>query len=431
MTLLLIGLVTSAFASSSINTSNTSFDVQPFRIDLMKAIPHLNALVEHTRLPEKALYPRAGIDFGIQLDFLRDLQTEWLNEYSWAKQEAGLNQLAQYTTTIEGQNVHFVHEKSQDKDAIPLLLLHGWPGSFQEFQPIIKPLTESWTSPAGKNVSYNVIVPSLPGFLFSSAPPQDWKNADTARLFNTLMTEVLGYSTYALHASDWGCDIGYELYSSYNSSARAAHFVTVPFTPPSPQEIANNNITLSDVAKVTQQRGVDWSTIGIGYFTEQTYKPNDIGLALTTTPSASWHGSAEPSSFVCEPLLLHIKFLRLTSNPRRVRSTSWNGTIRPNTHRNPHRHVTVLPNGSFQSAAWIYAQNPGAFNRAYVKPATDAPMFFSLFEYNMLYWPQAYIEKVGNLIFYKEHDFGGHFAGLDNPPALIEDLREMGVYFKP
>jgi hypothetical protein len=77
------------------------------------------------------------------------------------------------------------------------------PGSFQEFLPVIKPLTQSWTSPTGQNVSYNVIVPSLPGFLFSSPPPQNWTIVDTARLFNTLMTDVLGYSKYALHATDW------------------------------------------------------------------------------------------------------------------------------------------------------------------------------------------------------------------------------------
>jgi pimeloyl-ACP methyl ester carboxylesterase len=114
-----------------------------------------------------------------------------------------------------------VHEKSDDEDAIPLLLIHGWPGlclnlptsgiilrrifsgSIQEFLPIIKPLTQPWTSPTGKNVSFNVIVPSLPGFLFSSPPPQNWTNLETAHLFNTLMTDVLGYSKYALHGTDW------------------------------------------------------------------------------------------------------------------------------------------------------------------------------------------------------------------------------------
>jgi pimeloyl-ACP methyl ester carboxylesterase len=106
---------------------------------------------------------------------------------------------------------------SGEQDAIPLLLLHGWPGkyshrpllapilfpgSFQEFFPVIKTLTQPWTSPTGKRISFNVVVPSLPGFLFSSPPPQNWTNSDTARLFNILMTEVLEYPTYALHGTD-------------------------------------------------------------------------------------------------------------------------------------------------------------------------------------------------------------------------------------
>ncbi|KAJ7171768.1 Alpha/Beta hydrolase protein [Mycena crocata] len=404
---LLFGLLTSSLATKSHNST-----VRPFRIDLGKGIAHLQTLVKNTRLPEKPLYPGAGIEFGIELDFLRDLQTQWVDDYDWSKQEAELNQFAQYTTIIEGQTVHFVHEQSANKDAIPLILIHGWPGSFQEFLPVIKPLTQSWTNSTGKNVSYNVIVPSLPGFLFSSAPPQNWTNADTARLFNTLMTDVLGYSKYALHATDWGADIGYRMYESYNASVRAGHFVFLPFNPPSPQEIADQNITLSDAAKVTLQRTVDWTTIGSGYFREQSFKPNDIGLALYDNPvgQLAWIGGN----------------IKLWSDPRAGTGPS----ALTNTAILTATSLYYLT-GSFQSAAWIYAQNTGAFRDEYTKPATDAPMLFSLFEYNILFWPKEYAAKVaGNLVSYKEHDFGGHFAGIDNPPALIEDLREMGLYFK-
>ncbi|KAJ6573917.1 Alpha/Beta hydrolase protein [Mycena vulgaris] len=401
----LLGLVSTAWAS----TCNAT--VHPFRIDLGKGIPHLEALVKNTHLPEKALYPAAGIEFGVELDFLRDLQSQWVGEYDWAKEEAELNKFAHYTTTIGSQIVHFVHEKSHDKDAIPLLLIHGWPGSFQEFLPVIKPLTQSWTSPTGKKVSYNVIVPSLPGFVFSSAGPQNWTVADTGRLFNTLMTDVLGYSEYALHATDWGGGVGYAMYKSYNTSVRAAHFAFLPFAPPSPQDIADNNITLSEIAQVTLQRTVEWNTIGNAYFLEQTVKPNDISLALYDNPvgQLAWIGGnfklwSDPRAGTAPSALTHTAILTATS--------------------------LYYLTKSFQSAAWIYAQNAGAFSDAYTKAATDAPMFFSQFKYNILLWPREYVAKVGNLVWYKEHDFGGHFAGIDNPPALIEDLREMGDYFE-
>ncbi|KAJ7467166.1 Alpha/Beta hydrolase protein [Mycena latifolia] len=141
------------FASNSAEASatNHTFNVKSFKIDLSSGIPHLKDLVRNIRLP--ALYPNAGPDKGIELDYLRELKQ---------------NGFKHYTAVIEGQTVHFVHEKSNDPDAIPVILLHGWPG-----------------------------------FVFSSAPPENWIVDDTARIFNTLMTEVLGYSTYTVHGTDW------------------------------------------------------------------------------------------------------------------------------------------------------------------------------------------------------------------------------------
>ncbi|KAF8213735.1 Alpha/Beta hydrolase protein [Mycena galopus ATCC 62051] len=386
--------------------------VQPFKIDLAAGLPHLQTLANNTNLPAEPLYPDAGLEFGIELDLLRDLQTQWVSEgFDWATQEAELNQFAQFTTTIGDLIVHFVHETSQDKDAVPILLLHGWPGSIQEFLPVIRPLTQSWTNTTtGKNISFNVVVPSLPGFLFSSSPPQNWTNQETAGLFNTLMTDVLGYSKYALHATDWGGDIGYRLYETFNTTVRAASFTAVSFQPPTPQDIADNNITLSAVGSVGLQRSVDYFAHDQGYFEEHTFKPNDISLALYDNPvgQLAWIGTG---------------FVRW-SDPR------------AGTGPSVLNHTTILTgvslyylSGTFQSSVWQYARNAGVFRTEYTRAPTDAPMFFSMFEYNIFFWPQEYVAQVGNLVSYKEHDFGGHFAGLDNPPALIQDLREMGLYY--
>ncbi|KAJ6601056.1 Alpha/Beta hydrolase protein [Mycena vulgaris] len=391
--------------------NNASFNLRPFKIDLTSEIPRLKALVKNTRLPTKALYPDAGPEKGIQLDVLRELRTEWLETFDWATQQKELNQLKQYTAVIEGQTVHFVHQKSENPDAIPIVLLHGWPGSFHEFLPVINPLTQLWTSTTGKNVSYNVVVPSLPGFTFSSPPPVNWTTDDTARIFNTLMTEVLGYPNYAVHGTDLGCVVGYSLYSFFNTTVRAAHFVFLPFFPPTAQDIAENNITLTDVQKVTEQRTIDWSTTGNGYRVEQANKPNDIGLALYDSPvgQLAWMGTN----------------FKLWSDPRAGTPPS----VLDNTAILTAVSLYYLTD-SFLSSAWIYAQNPNGLRALYTKAPTDAPMLFSQFEYNIGLWPAEYAAKVGNLVSYKVHDFGGHFAGLDNPPALIEDIREMGLYFK-
>jgi pimeloyl-ACP methyl ester carboxylesterase len=137
----------------------------------------------------------------------------------------------QFTSNIEGLILHFIHERSSDPHAIPLLLNHGWPGSFLEFTPIIKELTKVATTSTGKPISFHVVVPSLPGFAFSSAPPANWTLEDTARIQHTLMTQILGYKEFATHGTDYGSGPAYTLYANYSRSTRAAHFTFIPFLP--------------------------------------------------------------------------------------------------------------------------------------------------------------------------------------------------------
>ncbi|KAJ6588189.1 Alpha/Beta hydrolase protein [Mycena capillaripes] len=342
----------STTALARANTTSNNFDVKAFKIDLTDEIPRLKSLVKNSR---------------VELDVLQELRTDWLIRFDWEAQQAELNHSS--LLLLKDKLCIFLHEKSKSADAIPVILLHGWPGeffclprSFYEFLPVIKPLTQS----SGKEVSYNVVVPSLPGFIFSSAPPANWTVDDTARIFNTLMTEVLGYSTYAVHSTDWGSAVGYRLYGSFNTTVRAAHFVFLPLFPPSAQEIAENNITLSDIQNPLNG-------------------PNDVGLALYDNPvgQLAWIGG---------------KF-KQDSDPRAGTPPS----VLDNTAILMSVSLYFLTE-SFLSSVWIYAQNPNSFSGRTRKPPRMHPYF---------------------------HDFGGHWPGLDDPPALIEDIREMGLYFKP
>lgn len=220
--------------------------------------------------------------------------------------------LKHFTAIIEGLTIHFVHEKSTESNAIPLLLIHGWPGSFLEFAPIIDQLAEDAETSTGSPVSFDVIVPSLPGFAFSSPPPVNWTIQDTARVFNTLMTVVLGYNTYAIHGTDWGSAIAYTLYDQYNTTIGAAHFAFLPFYPEHPDQLTAENITLSELEKVEEENAMNWASTGDGYFVEQTTKvrinsfscktkrnsysrllqPNTLGLALQDNPvgQLAWIG---------------------------------------------------------------------------------------------------------------------------------------------
>ncbi|KAJ7219698.1 Alpha/Beta hydrolase protein [Mycena haematopus] len=317
------------------------------------------------------------------------------------------------------------------------------PGSFQEFVPVIKPLTHSWASPGGKTVSYNVVVPSLPGFIFSSAPPANWTVDDTARIFNTLMTKVLGYSTFALHGTDWarmhrlrppatlillrqGSAVGYSLYSFFNATVAAAHFAFLPIFPPSAQEIAARNITLSAQQNVTEQRYTDFVTSGMGYFVEQTTKVCDEPFPhrLFLNKSTAQRHRIVSVRQSCWPTGVDGTFWKTGSDPRAGTTPSVLNSTAILTSISLY-YLTQ----SFLSSVWIYAQNPTGFGTEYSKAPTDAPMLFSQFEYNIAFWPEEWVAEVGNLVSYKFHDFGGHWAGLDNPPALIEDIREMGLYF--
>ncbi|KAJ7792309.1 Alpha/Beta hydrolase protein [Mycena olivaceomarginata] len=207
-------LVATPFTTTS---DAQDFSLKPFKIDLAENIPRLKSLVTNTRLPD----PDASPEKGIELDVFRELQGDWLTNFDWKAQQAELNQPAHFTALIEG--------------------------SFHGFLPVIHPLTQSSMSASGKNVSFNVVVPSLPGFVFSSAPPANWSTDDT--------------STYAAHGTDWGSAVAYSLYSSFNTTVRAAHFVYIPFVSPSAAEMAANNITLSDIQKIAEQRVIEFNTV--------------------------------------------------------------------------------------------------------------------------------------------------------------------------
>jgi pimeloyl-ACP methyl ester carboxylesterase len=139
--------------------------------------------------------------------------------------------------------------------------------------PLIDLLTLKEPAATGsKNTSFNVVVPSLPGFGLSTPAPDGWTISDTARIFNTLMTEVLGYKTYAVHGTDWGCAVAYGLYGQFNTTVRAAHLNFLPFYPLNSKQLAALNITLSAGEVDEEKRFLDWQGAGNGYFIEQATK---------------------------------------------------------------------------------------------------------------------------------------------------------------
>ncbi|KAL7940980.1 Alpha/Beta hydrolase protein [Trichoderma barbatum] len=391
--------------------SKDAYHLKPFTLNLDSQVPRMLELIKNTQLPAAPEYPGLSSDAGIPLSTLKSLRTEWLSEFSWQKEQAAINKYPQFTAKIEGLTVHFIHQKSHAPHAIPLILFHGWPGSFLEFLPLIDDLTTKGRTSAGKKVSFDVIIPNLPGYGPSSAPPANWTTKDSARIFNTLMTDVLGYNKFAVHGTDWGCSVAYNLYSSYNSTVRASQLVFLPFFPFTPDQLAAEGIKLDALEEFEEAGFMEWYTNGQAYFQQESTKPNTIGLALYDHP-------------VGQLAYIGEKFLNW-SDPRAGTGPS------VLTHNEILTTVSLYYlTKSFNSAGFVYYQNQNGFAPIYTKAETDAPLLFSSFKYNVAFWPPALVNRTGNLVAYHNHDFGGHFPSLDNPPAMISDLREIGDYWK-
>ncbi|KAF4983050.1 hypothetical protein FZEAL_1450 [Fusarium zealandicum] len=370
------------------DTQTGSSLIEPFKIDLSKNVPRMLDLVKNTKLPEKSAYSSLGASAGIDLEVLKQLQSQWVNDFDWKSEEEDMNSYNHFTTTVEDLKIHFIHESSGEPDAIPLLLLHGWPGSFLEVLPVVKPLTQKAKTSTGKDVSFDIIVPSLPGYAFSQSPPASWTVADTARIFHTLMTEVLGYKTFAVNGTDWGSGIAYALYEQYTAATRAAHFSMIPFIPKLRDQLAASDIELTPEEQFQEQRFALWSTTGHGYFITQATKPTTIGLALQDNPMGqlAWIAQqvidwSDPRAGTGASVLTHREILRLTS--------------------------LYFLTESFLSSLFIYSSNPNGFRSEYTKAATDAPMLYSNFKYNNVFFPQALVQKVGNLVYWKDTTVGG------------------------
>jgi pimeloyl-ACP methyl ester carboxylesterase len=253
-------------------------NITPFRIDVPQAdIDDLAARLAATRWPDEV--SGAGTDYGMPLDVVRRLAEHWRTGYDWRAHEARLNEFPQYTTTIDGQNIHFLHVRSAEPDAVPLLLLHGWPGSVQEFLGMIGPLTSS---------GFHVVVPSLPGYGFSSPVTEPgWDSARMAKAFARLMSR-LGYERWGVAGGDTGGLVGKEL--GIPDGLTGVHLLQI-FAYPSgdPAELAK----LSDADKESLSGTTADFQSKAGYQKIQQTRPQTLGYGLTDSPAGQLAWNAE------------------------------------------------------------------------------------------------------------------------------------------
>ncbi|KAG0703815.1 Alpha/Beta hydrolase protein [Suillus ampliporus] len=368
----------------------------PFQIN----VPEEKLTTLHAKL-ELATFPDeledAGWKYGAPLADIKRLTERWRNEYDWRKHEKELNQeLPMFTRDIDVDgfgplNIHYVHKKSEAVDAIPLLFCHGWPGSFLEVRKILPLLTAS--SP--EHPSFHVVALSLPGFGFSEAPhTQGFALNQYAEVAHKLML-ALGYNEYVTQGGDWGCIITRRMASVYGGRHHKAWHTNFPVA-----ESPSWKSPLSFLSfLLTPLRTVWFHTKGHGYFNEQSTQPQTLGYSLADSPVGllAW---------------IYEKLVVWTDNYQ------WSDD-------------EVL---TWISLYWFSRAGPAASLRIYFELADDCedlgpnptiPMGASYFPRELIVLPAAWLRRLNNVIFESHHKSGGHFAAIERPEELVQDVRKM------
>lgn len=379
-------------------------EIKSFRVQIPEhELARLNKKLEDDRHPKDDVVPKTGDDYGIPTDWTLELMDYWKHSYSWTRAQDDMNQWPHFTTEIENIDVHFIHQRSQHANAVPILLIHGWPGSFHEFSSVINPLCDG---SGGSPTAFHCVVPSLPGFCFSSTPTRrGWTVKDTARIFHTLMLR-LGYTQYAVQAGDWGQFVARELgaNAAYANACKVVHLNYCPGA--LPEQLSDDELT--DREKKARARGIDWRTNHVGYAVLMRTRPQTLGWMLQDNPIGLL-------AFVGEKY-------QEASNPAVHHTQKWKD----------HVLTTVCLyyfTKSITSSALIYYENtPHHLFASYAMEEANkikCPFGYSSYIFDTAPNSKRAVERTGNLVYYKERDYAGHFACLEDPQGIIEDIREV------
>ncbi|ORY12398.1 epoxide hydrolase-like protein [Clohesyomyces aquaticus] len=333
--------------------------------------------------------------FGVTHKWMTEAKDYWLHKYDWRAQEAHINSFPNYTMAIQDSvggdlSVHFVGLFSKKKDAIPIVFLHGWPGSFLEFLPMCSLIREKY--PSAEEMPYHIIVPSLTGYTLSSGGPldKDWTTADTTRVMHQLMLN-LGFSKYIAQGGDIGSFVARIMGLVYEECV-GVHLNM--FSMPKPPE---SSAEMSTLEKAACDRASLWRQRGTAYAQEHASRPSTIGFVLSSSPIAllAWIGE---------------KMLEWTDTDPPLDAILTNVSLYWFTQGFPR---SIYPYRGFS--------DPKRKPFEYLK----TPLGVSFFPYELMPAIKSYVEKEGNLVHYKQHEKGGHFAALERPGDLLEDVEEF------
>jgi pimeloyl-ACP methyl ester carboxylesterase len=350
-----------------------------------------------TRWPDEM--PASGWQYGTSLQYMKDLVAYWQHEYDWRAQERLLNRFPQYRVQLDDVTLHYIHQPGVGPNPLPLLISHGWPGSIYEFVKIIGPLTDPGRYGGDPRDAFTVIAPSLPGYGFSHLPKQRRVNLeDIADLFARLMTEVLGLSHFAAQGGDWGAFITARLGFAHADRVVGIHLNMVPVAP-HPSERGE----LSDAEQAFLTQAEAFRTEETGYQWIQGTKPQTLAYGLNDSPAglAAW---------------ITEKFYTWTDCGGEIERRVSKDDLLTNIML---YWVTQTINSSF----WLYYQmrhHPWRLGRG---ERITVPTAVAAFPREILRPPRTWAARVCNLQRWTQMPAGGHFAALEEPEALVEDIR--------
>ena len=375
--------------------------IKPFKVEISNEIlQNINSKVKNYQWHE--MPDDGGWDYGTNLDYMKEFAEYWSSKFDWKKTEEKINKFRNFKTNIDGIDIHFIHKKGSGSNPKPLLLNHGWPGSIVEFLDIIDELAHPENYGGNMQDGFDVIVPSLPGYGFSGRPSRPIGPRKMASIFNSLMTNSLGYEKYISQGGDFGGTICTWLAYDFPESLLGIHInILITRHPDGPQ--TKEEIEWQERFKVEQR-------IEDGYRTQQSTKPQTLSYAMMDSPVgvAAWM----------------IEKMRGWSDIKdgNIESVYSKDILLSNI-------MIYLVTKTFNTSTWIYYGRREEGGRSLPKDhlPLKVPTAIAKFPKEYLEWaPRSYVERIYNVKQWTNMPAGGHFAALEKPDLLIKDIREFG-----
>jgi pimeloyl-ACP methyl ester carboxylesterase len=391
-------------------TTETAAGIRPFTVEITdEQVDNLRRRVEETRWPTPELADDASQ--GVQSRFLRELARYWLEDYDFGRLESRLNELPQYVTEIDGVGVHFIHVRSQHADALPLIITHGWPGSIIEMLELIGPLTDPTAHGGDAEDAFDLVIPSIPGYGFSTQPTEPgWNSARIAAAWAELMSR-LGYTRYVAQGGDQGAGVTDAMGRLAPEGLIGLHF---NFLDAIPKELLTAGFT-PRVAFSHEEREQLRKVVGVfmrGYISEMGEHPQSIGYSLTDSPIglAAWMLDHDADSYT------KISHAFLGGEP--------SGGLTRDAVLDNITLYWITGTGASTSRLYWETNKAAAASFKDPPPHVKLPVGFTVFPDELFQAPRHWVKhSYHHLEYFNEAAKGGHFAAWEEPEIFAEEMR--------